>query len=170
MFTRLSETSQQALKELRLLIYELRPLALLTEGLSGALHNRLALVEQRSGMRTQLLVDHARELPPAMETGLYGIAQEALNNVLKHAHASQVTVRFEVWPDRVELEVSDNGRGFLINPGEPGGGFGLASMRERAAALGGTLAVRSEIERGTSILVSLKWEAPDEGINSSGRE
>lgn len=170
MFDRLGESAQQALKELRLLIYELRPQALLSEGLTGALRQRLETVEQRAGVRAQLLSEHAAELPPEMETGLYGIAQEALNNVLKHARASQVTVRFEVWPERVELEVSDNGCGFLINPTQPSGGIGLASMRERAAALGGTLAVRSEIDRGTSILVTLKREATDDGYDSDWRE
>lgn len=162
LLSRVGETSQQALKELRLLIYELRPLALPTDGLTGALRNRLETVEQRAGVRPMLLAEHAGDLPPEIESGLYGIAQEALNNVVKHARANEVTVRFEVWPERVELEISDNGRGFLIDPVHPGGGIGLASMRERAAAMGGTLAVRSEIERGTSILVSLKREEPDD--------
>jgi signal transduction histidine kinase len=159
MLNRLTEVSQQALKELRLLIFELRPLALQKEGLTSALRSRLETVEQRAGMRAVLLADHAASLPAEIESGLYGIAQEALNNTLKHAQASQVTARFEVWPDRVELEISDNGRGFSFDPDAAGVGFGLASMRERALALGGELSVRSEAGRGTSILVHLKRAA-----------
>jgi signal transduction histidine kinase/PAS domain-containing protein len=156
---RLLETSQQALKELRLLIYELRPLALQKEGLCGALRNRLETVEQRAGVKAILIADNGVELPPAVEAGLYGIAQEALNNVLKHARASMVTVRYEILPEQIELEISDNGSGFVLDPAEEGGGFGLTSMHERAAALGGTLSMRSEVGRGTSILVTLNRES-----------
>lgn len=159
---RLRDTSQQALRELRLLIYELRPLALEKEGLIGALRNRLEAVEYRAGLEYRLEVENVAELPGHVEVGLYGIAQEALNNVLKHSNATRVTVRFDAGFDQVELEVSDNGRGFLIEAEQPpSSGFGLASMRERAAALGGTLTIRSEIGRGTSILATLKREAEE---------
>jgi signal transduction histidine kinase len=155
MLLRLAETSQQALKELRLLIYELRPLSLHKEGLLGALRSRLEMVEQRAGMRAVLQAEYAGHLPPQVESGLYGIAQEALNNVVKHAGASQVTVRLDGGPEVTELEISDNGCGFLLDPAWPGGGMGLASMRERAAALGGSLIVHSDIGRGTRILITL---------------
>jgi signal transduction histidine kinase len=152
---RLADVSQQALKELRLLIFELRPLALQKEGLISALRSRLERVEQRSQMRAVLLADQAGSLPAELENGLYGIAQEALNNTLKHSHASLVTVRYEVGPDKIELEVSDNGCGFDDELAITTTGFGLTSMRERAEAMGGELAVRSEVGQGTSILVTL---------------
>ncbi|MEZ4663854.1 MAG: GAF domain-containing protein, partial [Caldilineaceae bacterium] len=91
---------QQALKEMRLLIHELRPPALEKERLLGALHKRLAAVEQRSGVETSLIADELVDLPPAQEEALYAIAQEALNNTLKHAAATAVDVRLRCaeWP------------------------------------------------------------------------
>jgi signal transduction histidine kinase len=154
---RLRDTAQQALKEMRLLIYELRPLALQSEGLVGALRHRLETVEQRAGIEAHLEVETLAPLPERVEAGLYGIAQEALNNVLKHARATQVTVRLSAGTQSVDLEIIDNGRGF------PGGdrlegGIGLTSMRERARALGGTVSIRSETGRGASVLVTIRQE------------
>ena len=82
------------------------------------------------------------------------MAQEALNNVLKHAHARHVAVRLDVSPERAVLEVADDGVGF-----EPslrnGGGFGLPGMRERAERLGGTLQVESAPGQGTRVRVEV---------------
>ncbi|NIR15549.1 MAG: histidine kinase, partial [Desulfobacterales bacterium] len=79
---------QQALKEMRLLVYELRPLALRNEGLIGALQQRLDAVERRAGIDARLIVDGEVILPSPVEENLFRIAQEALNNALKHAHSS----------------------------------------------------------------------------------
>jgi len=154
---RLRDTAQQALKEMRLLIYELRPAALEREGLVGALRNRLETVERRAGIDAQLEVESLAPLPDQFEAGLYGIAQEALNNVLKHAHATHVKVRLSAEHQCVDLEITDNGRGFP--EGERlEGGIGLTSMRERARAMGGTLSIRSETGRGASVLVTIRKE------------
>ena len=121
----------------------------------SALRSRLETVEQRSEMRAVLLAEQAGSLPAELENGLYGIAQEALNNTLRHARASLVTVRYAVGPEVIEMEISDNGCGFDSDSPVTSMGFGLASMRERAAELGGELTVRSEIGRGTSVVVTL---------------
>ena len=84
---RLGGTAQQALKEMRLLVHQLRPLALAGDGLIGALQQRLEAVEGRAGIQARLLVDAELDIPPAIEAELYHIAQEALNNALKHAAA-----------------------------------------------------------------------------------
>ena len=89
---RLGETAQQALKEMRLLVYELRPLALEQAGLADALQHRLDAVEKRAGINAQLRVELDVKLPPHVENALYRIAQEALNNSLKHAEANKVVV------------------------------------------------------------------------------
>ena len=94
--TELGRLGQQALREMRLLIYELRPPDLEKEGLIGALHQRLEAVERRAGIQARLLAQELVDLPLALEDGLYGIAQEALTNTLKHASASEVTVRLQV--------------------------------------------------------------------------
>lgn len=152
----LRDTSQQALKELRLLVYELRPALLKQEGLIGALQQRLSTVEERANIRAELISEGALKLKKPIEVGLYHIAQEALNNALKHASASQVTVRISSNATQVTLEVADNGVGFdpdLV--ADQGGGVGMASMQERTERLGGTLRVVSAPGQGTSIQVQV---------------
>jgi PAS domain S-box-containing protein len=154
--TRLGQVAQQALREMRLLVYELRAAALETEGLVGALQQRLDAVEQRAGVEARLLVESKVELPPLVEEGFYRIAQEALNNALKHAGASVVTIRIRVDGELAMLEVSDNGRAFEPAEAAGRGGLGLVSMRERAEQLGGALTISSKAGQGTTVRV----EAP----------
>jgi PAS domain S-box-containing protein len=148
---RLGEIAQQALKEMRLLVYELRPLVLEREGLVGALQQRLDAVEGRAGVEARLLVETEVELAPPVEEALYRIAQEALNNALKHAQATSVTVRMHTEGERVELEIADNGQGFDPNAIGDTGGLGLITMRERAEQLGGTLRILSAPGEGTKV-------------------
>jgi signal transduction histidine kinase len=150
---RLGEIGQQALKEMRLLVYDLRPLALQREGLVGALQQRLDAVERRAGVEARLLVEGEIELPASIEEGLYRIAQEALNNALKHAGPTSVTVHIRADGRFVGLEVADNGRGFDPDAVSDKGGMGLVSMRERAEKLGGLLTVLSAPGEGTSVKV-----------------
>lgn len=154
--TELGQIAQQALKEMRLLVYELRPLALAQEGLVGALRQRLDAVERRTGVQAQLQAEPMLDLPGRIEEALYHITQEALNNALKHATATAITVRIEATDGRVELEVTDNGSGFDPTAGDGQGGLGLTSMRERVEKLGGTLAVLSTPGEGTKVKVSLE--------------
>ena len=152
---RLADTAQDALKEMRLLVYELRPPPLEREGLVGAIQQRLGAVERRVGVKAHLLVDDAVRLPAPVEEGLYRIVQEALNNALKHAMATSVTVRIHVAEEHVELEVVDDGIGF--DPAAAGkmSGMGLANMQERAKRLGGALQVVSAPGKGTKVIVSV---------------
>jgi PAS domain S-box-containing protein len=157
--TELGSIGQQALKEMRLLVHELRPPALEKQGLLGALHERLAAVERRAGVDARLLADDMPDLPVPIEEDLYRIAQEALNNTLKHAAATVVTVHIRTNAHQVELEVIDNGQGFDAHPSGEQGGIGLNSMRERAEKRGGALLVTSAPGNGTSIKVTLKLNA-----------
>jgi len=152
----LGESAQDALKEMRLLVYKLRPPALEREGLVGAIQHRLGAVERRAGVKAHLLVDDMIKLPASVEEGLYHIAQEALNNALKHAAATSVTVRIRVVDEQVELEVVDNGIGFDPGTAGNGGGMGLVNMQERAKELGGTLRTVSAPGEGTKVSVSVK--------------
>jgi PAS domain S-box-containing protein len=156
---RLGETAQQALKEMRLLVYQLRPLALETVGLAGALQHRLDAVEKRGGVQARLEVHGVADLPPGVEADLFRVAQEALNNALKHAGASAVTVSLCAGDGVVGLEIADNGRGFDLAAAD-GGGLGLTSMRERLEKLGGTLVVASQPGDGTRILARVRTETP----------
>lgn len=147
---RLGETARQALQEMRLLVYELRPLALAEVGLAGALQQRLNAVEQRAGIQGRLFVENLPALPPHLEEQLYRVAQEALNNTLKHAHASQVALHLRCRANTVELEIQDNGQGFELKA-DNNGGIGLASMRERAERMGAVLQIDSRPGQGTTV-------------------
>jgi signal transduction histidine kinase len=153
---RLGQIAQQALQEMRLLVYELRPLALENEGLIGALEQRLESVERRAGISARVKVEGEIDLAPELEEELYGIAQEALNNALKHAKASEVVLSMRYDEDAVVLAVADNGQGF--NPAEvrDQGGLGLISMKERADKIGGRLTIRSVPGEGTIVTVTVR--------------
>jgi len=88
-------------------------------------------------------------LPPAVEIGLYRIAQEALQNALRHAAASRILIRLEAREEMIRLTIEDNGQGFMM--GEAGGHFGLVGMQERTRLLGGNLQVQSSPGAGTRI-------------------
>jgi signal transduction histidine kinase len=155
----LGEIAQQALKEMRLLVYQLRPPTLEQEGLLGALHQRLSAVEKRAGVQAQLIAEDLIELAAPIEEGLYRIAQEALNNSLKHAGATSVTVRLVTNNGDLVLEVADDGKGFdLDSQDSHQGGLGLLSMQERASRMGGSLEVYSTIGSGTTVVVRLHPE------------
>jgi signal transduction histidine kinase len=155
--SQLNETAQQALKEMRLLLYELRPIVLEQEGLSGALRRRVDAVEKRAGISVAIVMPESLVLPAYVEEGLYRIAQESLNNSLKHAFATHVSVRLQRKGDDVTLEITDNGIGFdlaNINASKVGG-MGLNNMRERAEKLHADLSVQSSPGGGTKILLQL---------------
>ena len=152
-FTDLGEIAQQALKEMRLLVYELRPSILEQEGLVGALQQRLDSVEGRAGVEARLLVEDMVQLSPSVEEDLYRIAQEALNNALKHAVATSVTVRIYVDNGHLVLEVLDDGVGFEPDALSDTGGMGLVSIRKRVERIGGTLDILADPGQGTTIKV-----------------
>lgn len=155
-FTDVLETGQQALKEMRLLVYKLRPSRLTQEGFIGALQHRLNAVEGRAGIKTRLDVPDMFSLPPALEEPLYHIAQEALNNGIKHAGASQVSVSLAHDDSGgVLLTIADDGRGFDLETGLNSGGMGLASMQERAALLGGMVTFTTAVGQGTAVTIHL---------------
>jgi signal transduction histidine kinase len=153
--TELGESAQQALKEMRLLVYELRPPILEQDGLIGALQNRLDTVEGRVGINTRLLTGETFEIPKQIQGELYHIALEALNNSLKHAQATEVTVKIDITEVQIKLEITDNGSGFDPETTKDGRGFGLDSMRERADSLGGILNLTSNIDEGTTVCVNI---------------
>jgi signal transduction histidine kinase len=160
---RVEGSAQQALKEMRLLVFELRPHTLDDEGLAGALRQRLDAVENRVGITTQLSVEGRLDLPAATEEGLYRIAQEALTNALRHAFASTVQVLVDGGPDAVTLEVIDDGCGFDPAGRDGLGGLGLVSMRERAEELGATLTIDSAPGAGTRVKVTVGRERDENG-------
>jgi signal transduction histidine kinase len=190
---RVLELSRTALAEMRALLFELRPPdpqpAALTKSAEGE-HERIVpglLRVQRDGLVTALqrhVADLARDglkievdarqyvstggrFPLSHEEALYRIAQEALNNVVKHARAQHVRIKLSAANSALHLTVQDDGAGFDTDgadtPRSAGvslnGGLGLKTMRERAEVLGGQLVVTSRLNAGTTIAVTLPlWE------------
>jgi PAS domain S-box-containing protein len=149
-FTQLSAIAVQVLKELRLLIYQLRHPELEAAGLVKALEERLAAVEQRANITTTLEVEgEPPGLAPEEEEQLYAMLQEALNNALRHGRASSVAVRISAEAGEVVFNVRDDGVGF--DPDTRTGGLGLRSMQERAAKIGARLALRARPGQGTLV-------------------
>ena len=149
------DTTEEALREMRALIFELRPPTLTQEGLITALQSRLEAVEGRVGIKTHFQAEGQGQLCAETEQELYRVALEALNNALKHAHADSVDVRLYQNQDVVTLEIADDGTGFDATLARGRGGFGLRGMEERVAHLGGTLTVHSEPGAGTTIRVEV---------------
>lgn len=159
-FTQLSEIAVQVLKELRLLIYQLRHPELEAAGLVKALEERLAAVEQRANLTPTLRVEGALPtLAPEVEEQLYVMLQEALNNALRHARASSVAVTIRAEASAVVFEVRDDGVGF--DPATPSGGLGLRSLQERAVKIGARLTLTSRPGQGT--LVEIRVPLPTTG-------
>jgi len=148
-------TAQESLGEMRLLIFELRSPMLKREGLAAALQARLEAVEGRVGLETEFKTNGESQLSAKVEEGLYRVAQEALNNTLKHAHANRVTVCLHQDKKTVILEVADDGIGFDPIAARKQGGFGLRGMKERATRLGGKLTIQSRLGKGTKVRVEV---------------
>jgi signal transduction histidine kinase len=147
--------AKAGLTEMRALIFELRPESLETEGLITALNQQAAALEARHEIpvRATILCEEP-DLPLETKEALYRIAQEALHNTVKHAHASKAELKLECDSGGIALEVSDDGVGFDPE-GTFSGHLGLKSMRERATRLGGTLRVESAPGEGTTVRVGI---------------
>jgi PAS domain S-box-containing protein len=148
----LRELTRGALAEMRTLLLELRPAALVDAELSELLRQLAESITGRARVPVSLEVVGSCQLPNETKVALYRIAQESLNNVAKHAGATQATVTLRCQLGRVLLRICDDGSGF--NPeGLPLESLGLGIMRERAQAIGAVLTIDSEPERGTEIEV-----------------
>ncbi len=153
---RLNELARGALAEMRALLFALRPAALAEEGLAAAISKQAAAIESREGITVHHHIDGEGRLPQACEEALYRVFQEALNNVIKHAHASNVWVNLTIGSSESSLVVRDDGVGLdaMIVSG-PFRTMGLSSMRERVEALGGTFEIESSPDSGTAVIVTI---------------
>jgi PAS domain S-box-containing protein len=152
---RMAENARQALKEMRLFLFQMQPIDFERDGLAAVLQHRLSAVEGRADINARLTVDDNISLPMEKELALYFIAQEALNNVLKHARAKNVSVSLKNKKSNIILEVEDNGCGFDPKTTDLGG-IGMRSMRERAVQIGGKLKISSALGKGTKITITLR--------------
>jgi signal transduction histidine kinase len=153
--------AQGALAEMRALIFQLRPMALQDEGLVSALKKHVAALLNRDGLKVTLRVEGSeRRLPGRVEEAAFRIAQESLNNVAKHAQATNTTLQVRFTSDHVRVCTSDDGIGFDSTKRLRARTLGMASMRERAQAIGGSLRVSTKPGHGTRVCADLPtWEA-----------
>jgi len=144
------------LAEMRALIFELRPDSLEKEGLVMALTKQAAAVQARHGLTAHTALGPEPDAPFEVKEALYRVAQEALNNTVKHAQASHVSVRLVALNGEILLEIRDDGIGF-----DPAGDFrghlGLHTMRERIGRLGGTLTIESAAGKGACVQAHVPW-------------
>ncbi len=168
----LRQLSRGALAEMRSLLLELRPSGLVEANLGDLLHQIAEALTGRTGIQVETAVEDPGPLPTDVKVALYRIAQEALNNVAKHGHATQVSLclcpyRTGGKKSRVQtgvrLSIHDNGRGF-----EPArvtsNHLGLGIMQERAAAIGAVFRVKSHPGKGTQIGVMWKQHSQAEEL------
>jgi signal transduction histidine kinase len=149
---KLPPLAREALDELRSLVFELRPPDLERDGLCGALRKHVEVLRRLQQREIELDVDDELPADAARDGEVLRIAQEALQNALRHAHAERVTVMLNAADGSVVLEVSDDGVGFDPDAARlRARRLGLTSMEERARRIGGRLEIRSERGAGTSV-------------------
>ncbi len=144
-----------AIAEMRMLVSELRPLALTDSNLSDLLHQLANAFTGRTNIPVNVSVSGEDILASEVQVAVYRICQEALNNIAKHANPSSVKIKLHYTVGMVELRIRDNGRGFDPNLNIPGH-YGLSMMHERAHAVNAHLEITSEIGKGTEVL--FRWQ------------
>ena len=160
---------RSGIEEVRKIIFNLRPMALDDLGLVPALRKFTQDYEDKTKIRTKInLVGKESRLPSGMEVAIYRLVQEAFSNVLKHSHASHVTLEVTYQQQMVKIMVKDNGIGFIVEKIDrkidKGSHYGLMGMRERIELLEGRMEVESEKGNGTkiSMIIPIKIELKEE--------
>jgi signal transduction histidine kinase len=156
----LKTMTMSAIDNLRQFVYDLRPSVLDDMGLVSALRWYVDQYVERTKLQVEFQVTGVkRRLPAQVETVLFRIAQEALNNVGRHSRATQVMVRLEFTEAQVALSVEDNGKGFVVDlvlgPNPERRSWGLLGVQERAELVGGKFKIESEPGRGTKLMVQV---------------
>jgi len=173
MLAKVDELASEAILSARRIVNDLQPQMLVDLGLVPALEALAAQFSRRTGIACQLeALDAPGDGSPeslSISTSLYRIAQEALNNVVKHAHASAVHLRLGSAADgQLVLRISDNGSGMSVADRNKAQSFGLLGMQERVRALGGTLRIESQLGAGTAIEVVVALPDPRPSAHAAG--
>jgi len=146
--------AEAAMAEMRALIFELRPESLATEGLNAALDKQVTALHLRHRLAVHTDLDGEPELPLATKEAIFRIAQEALNNIVKHAEARRVDLLLRQTDGRIVFCIQDDGKGFDPDADYPGH-LGLRTMQERAEQAGGDLRIESEAGKGTRLTLTI---------------
>jgi signal transduction histidine kinase len=160
----LRELTRGALAEMRTLLLELRPAALIEAEPAELFRHLVEAFNGRARIPVDFKMSGEGDLPPEVKVAFYRIAQEAMNNIAKHADASQVVLSVECEQDRISLSIKDDGRGFdMVSISHESLGLGI--MKERAENIGAILSIYSEVEKGTQIAVA--WKKSERAVRSS---
>lgn len=156
---RLEGLTKETISELRKLIYDLRPTTLDSLGLVPTLQKHVEQFSKENQVKTNLSFSLKERLPAPIETTLFRLTQEALNNVKKHADADRVNISLEKLQDAVSITIEDNGKGFNLRKMESlplrKEKLGLMGMRERTEFLGGNLSIITQPGKGTKIIATI---------------
>jgi PAS domain S-box-containing protein len=153
--SKIGDSARQAVKEMRLFLFQLQPSDIENDGLISVLHNRLAAVEGRADIKVKFTTDEEITLSKENEVALYFIAQEALNNILRHAHAKSISVSLKQGRQSVTLEIKDTGCGFDVKK-VGNGGLGLRNMEERVRQINGKMKIYSKLGEGTRVVINVR--------------
>ncbi len=166
--SQLGFNARQALKEMRLFLYKLQPVDIERDGFISALLHRLEAVEGRSCLEIKLDIDQNLVLSLEEEVHLFLIAQEVLNNVIKHANANTVRVSFKKARVNIHLKISDDGKGF--DPQKISrSGLGMMNIKERTKIIGAKMKVDSALGEGTTVTIRIRQDTA-QLIRASGEE
>lgn len=155
------ESIRQALREVRRIIYDLRPMALDDLGLFPTIKKHISSISEYNNIDIDLaLHGDERRLDPHYEVAVFRIIQEGLQNAIKHAKASRIIVRLEIRDNLIALNIEDDGIGFDPENINKKDSYGLIGMKERVDLLDGELTIKSEPNRGTKIVVKLPYKIP----------
>ncbi len=162
--TELESLAEQTIENLRRTTRALRPIYLEDLGLVAALEMLTSETSQNGGLRVDFQHNGSeRRLPADVELALYRMAQEALNNTVRHAQATHASVKIEFKTQSMTLQITDNGAGFVVpkSPAEfvPGGHFGLVGLYERAQLIGAQLEIVSSPNKGSHLKIHLPTAA-----------
>ncbi|MBF7016735.1 GAF domain-containing sensor histidine kinase [Staphylococcus durrellii] len=145
-FNTIETTSQQAVNEMRALIWQLKPI-----GLEHGLINALSSYSEMMKLNLNVQVDGLINVPSLIEENVYRILQEAINNVKKHAHTDEIYLKLSQQQNYLNIEFEDNGSGFNINHNTEHVSHGLNNMRQRVKMINGKINIQSSYEQGTKI-------------------
>lgn len=151
-FSYIQDLAQEALNEMRALIWQLRP-----KGLEKGVVSALSSYGEMLGLNTNVKINGVIHLPSRLEEAVFRISQEALANCKKHSQQSDVDFVLTGSDNRIIIEIKDDGCGFTYDEGKELPSLGLKSMRNRAESLGGTFHLKSELNKGTYIRVSIPF-------------
>jgi two-component system sensor histidine kinase DegS len=153
------EIVRSSITEIRSIIHNLRPMALDDLGFLPAVEQYIEIYKEKTGLNIALVIcdTYKKRIESSLEIALYRTVQESLTNIKKHAEATEIKVKIEILHNEINLEIVDNGKGFIYeeNTLHDGQKFGLIGMKERLSLVGGKLVIKSAENKGTIIQVSL---------------